>query len=172
MLTWRVWSPGSEGAAKDITAVDANYAATAFARDYYASRQLAPVVELGDKPYAVKVLCPRTGSQWEFSVARHYEYRLTTTTIKSSVADSQPGTGVNMVDRTPTEVKPTQETEDRFCRLLEQARDVEMSPEDKEEQRRSFVFGNTSISRENITRELVDEVADRMQSQAEDPGKE
>jgi hypothetical protein len=37
-----------------------------------------------------------------------------------------------------------------------------MSPEDREAQRRSFVYGNTHIENEHITRELVDEVAEEM----------
>lgn len=44
--------------------------------------------------------------------------------------------------------------------LLDAAKKVEMTPMDKEEQRRSFVYGNTSIENTEITRELVDVQAD------------
>lgn len=38
-----------------------------------------------------------------------------------------------------------------------------MSPEEKEEQRRSFAFGNTHIGNPRITRELIDQEADRLE---------
>jgi thymidylate synthase (FAD) len=44
-------------------------------------------------------------------------------------------------------------------KLIEKARDVEMSPEQKEAQRRSFVYGNASISNPLVTREIVDVAA-------------
>lgn len=47
-------------------------------------------------------------------------------------------------------------------RLIEAARKIEMSDEDREEQRRSFAFGNANIENPRVTRELVDQVADRM----------
>ena len=47
-------------------------------------------------------------------------------------------------------------------RLIEAARKIEMSDEDREEQRRSFAFGNANIENPRVTRELVDKVADRM----------
>lgn len=37
-----------------------------------------------------------------------------------------------------------------------------MTPAEREEQRRSFVYGNCKIENDFITRELVDEVADAM----------
>jgi len=48
--------------------------------------------------------------------------------------------------------------------LLELAKTVEMTEEQKEEQRRDWVYGNTKLSNPAITRELVDEVADKMPS--------
>jgi hypothetical protein len=42
--------------------------------------------------------------------------------------------------------------------LVEMARSVEMTPEQLREQRRSFVYGNTHIENDRITRELVAEV--------------
>ncbi len=47
-------------------------------------------------------------------------------------------------------------------RLIEAARKIEMSDEEREEQRRSFAFGNANIENPRVTRELVDRVADRM----------
>ena len=46
--------------------------------------------------------------------------------------------------------------------LLEWARTQVMTPEEREAQRRSFVYGNLAIENPNITRELIDEVADQM----------
>lgn len=42
--------------------------------------------------------------------------------------------------------------------LLAKARKHEMTPQEEREQRRSFVYGNTRIENERITRELVDQV--------------
>ena len=47
-------------------------------------------------------------------------------------------------------------------RLIEAARKIEMSDAEREEQRRSFAFGNANIENPRVTRELVDRVADRM----------
>lgn len=44
--------------------------------------------------------------------------------------------------------------------LLERARAVKMNGEQKEEQRRSFAYGNTKIENDLITREMVDEQAE------------
>jgi hypothetical protein len=44
--------------------------------------------------------------------------------------------------------------------LLDAARDVVLTQEDKEEQRRSFAYGNTTIENPRITREMVDQEAD------------
>jgi hypothetical protein len=44
--------------------------------------------------------------------------------------------------------------------LVERARKVEMTPTELREQRRSFVYGNTHIENDAITREMVAE-ADR-----------
>ena len=47
--------------------------------------------------------------------------------------------------------------------LIEAARTHAMTDEEREEQRRSFVYGNCSISNPDVTRELVDEVADELE---------
>jgi hypothetical protein len=46
--------------------------------------------------------------------------------------------------------------------LLNAAKDVKISSEQKEEQRRSFAFGNTNIENPRITREIVDKEADAL----------
>lgn len=43
--------------------------------------------------------------------------------------------------------------------LLEAAKKAEPSPEHREEQRRSFVYGNTAFENELITREMVEQQA-------------
>jgi hypothetical protein len=43
-------------------------------------------------------------------------------------------------------------------KLVDMAREVEMTPEQLREQRRSFVYRNTHIENERITRDLVAEV--------------
>ncbi len=44
--------------------------------------------------------------------------------------------------------------------LLEMARKVTVSAEQREEQRRSFAFGNAHIENDRITRQSIDEAAD------------
>jgi hypothetical protein len=46
--------------------------------------------------------------------------------------------------------------------LLDAAKGVVVSPEQKEEQRRSFAFGNTNIENPLITREIVDKEAEAL----------
>jgi len=50
--------------------------------------------------------------------------------------------------------------------LLEQAKKIEMTPAEQEEQRRSFAYGNTKIENDLITREMINEAADRMAKKA------
>jgi len=51
---------------------------------------------------------------------------------------------------------------DNLKELLEKAKSVEVSPEQKEEQRRSFAYGNTNIENPRITRETVDRAAEEL----------
>ena len=44
--------------------------------------------------------------------------------------------------------------------LLEIAQRTTMTERDREEQRRSFAYGNTKIENDRITREMVDQQAD------------
>jgi len=46
--------------------------------------------------------------------------------------------------------------------LLEAAKKVVPTPEEKEQQRRSFAYGNTKIENSRITREMVDHAADAL----------
>lgn len=46
--------------------------------------------------------------------------------------------------------------------LLDAAKRIVVTPEQKEEQRRSFAFGNTNIENPRITRETVDEEAEAL----------
>lgn len=54
--------------------------------------------------------------------------------------------------------------------LLEAAMLHRFSPEEKEEHRRSFAFGNTKIENPRITRELIDEEAEKLTSEREHHG--
>ena len=51
---------------------------------------------------------------------------------------------------------------DKLNELLNKAKSVELSPEQKEEQRRSFAYGNTNIENSRITRETVDQEAEEL----------
>lgn len=51
---------------------------------------------------------------------------------------------------------------DKLKDLFEKAKSVRVSPEEKEEQRRSFAYGNTNIENPRITRETVDQEAEKL----------
>ena len=51
---------------------------------------------------------------------------------------------------------------EKMNELLEKAKSVKSSPEQKEEQRRSFAYGNTNIENSRITRETVDREAEAL----------
>ena len=53
---------------------------------------------------------------------------------------------------------------ERLEKMLRVARDAHMTPEQQEQQRRSFAFGNTNIENSRITRETIDQVADAMKA--------
>jgi hypothetical protein len=46
--------------------------------------------------------------------------------------------------------------------LLEAAKKIHVSPEQKEKQRRSFAFGNTNIENPRVTRDTVDKEAEAL----------
>lgn len=52
--------------------------------------------------------------------------------------------------------------------LIEAAKRVEPSAEHREQQRRSFAYGNTSFENSRITREMVNEQAEELERQARD----
>jgi hypothetical protein len=51
---------------------------------------------------------------------------------------------------------------DALKKLLEAAKTANPTPEHREQQRRSFVYGNTHFENELITRDMVDREADRL----------
>jgi hypothetical protein len=46
--------------------------------------------------------------------------------------------------------------------LLEKAKRIMMSEGEREEQRRSFAYGNANIENEAVTKHVIEEVANRM----------
>jgi hypothetical protein len=54
------------------------------------------------------------------------------------------------------------EMPEHLKRLIELARRVIMSDADREEQRRSFAYGNIKIENDMVTREIVDEEAEKL----------
>ena len=57
----------------------------------------------------------------------------------------------------------------RLQELLEEARKNVSTSQDKEEQRRSFAYGNTKIENSRITRETVDREAESLKRENADP---
>ena len=55
---------------------------------------------------------------------------------------------------------------EKMNELLGKAKSVKSSPEQKEEQRRSFAYGNTNIENSRITRETVDKEAEKLKKSA------
>lgn len=53
-------------------------------------------------------------------------------------------------------------------KLIEAAKRVEPTAEHREQQRRSFAYGNTSFENARITREMVDQQAEKLARQAHD----
>jgi len=51
---------------------------------------------------------------------------------------------------------------DKLEQLLREARNVKMSASEREEQRRSFAFGNSNIENERITRATIDRAAEEL----------
>ena len=57
----------------------------------------------------------------------------------------------------------------RLQELLDKARKSVSTSQDKEEQRRSFAYGNTKIENSRITRETVDREAESLKRENADP---
>ncbi len=45
--------------------------------------------------------------------------------------------------------------------MIEQAKQLVQSPQDKERQRRSFAYGNAKTENDLVTREMVDQAAEK-----------
>lgn len=56
---------------------------------------------------------------------------------------------------------------DDLDQLLEAARKSEFTAAQREEQRRSFAYGNTKIENPRITRQTIDEEADLLEKNSE-----
>ena len=50
-------------------------------------------------------------------------------------------------------------------KLLEAARSVKMNSDQQEKQRRSFAFGNAGLENDLITRQMVDEQAEKLKKE-------
>jgi hypothetical protein len=50
-------------------------------------------------------------------------------------------------------------------KLVDQAREIEMTPDQLRKQRRSFAYGNTHIENERITREMVADLDARLEAE-------
>jgi hypothetical protein len=56
----------------------------------------------------------------------------------------------------------------RLQELLDEARKSVPTSQEKEEQRRSFAYGNTNIENSRITRKMIDEEAESLKKEAAD----
>lgn len=56
----------------------------------------------------------------------------------------------------------------RLQELLDEARKNVLTSQEKEEQRRSFAYGNTKIENSRITREMVDQEAESLKKETPD----
>jgi hypothetical protein len=52
--------------------------------------------------------------------------------------------------------------------LIEAAKKVTPTPEHREEQRRSFAYGNTAYENDRITREMIDRQAEKLAESTDD----
>lgn len=57
---------------------------------------------------------------------------------------------------------------DALKKLLDAAKTATPTPEQREQQRRSFAYGNTAFENSRITRELVDREAERLARESND----
>jgi hypothetical protein len=55
--------------------------------------------------------------------------------------------------------------------LLEAAKKAQPTPKEREEQRRSFAYGNTAFENERITRKMIDEQAEKLAQEAHERGR-
>jgi hypothetical protein len=57
---------------------------------------------------------------------------------------------------------------DELKALIEAAKKVTPTPEHREEQRRSFAYGNTAFENPRITREMIDRQAEKLAEKSDD----
>jgi hypothetical protein len=57
---------------------------------------------------------------------------------------------------------------EELTKLIEIAKSVTATPEHREEQRRSFAYGNTAYENGRITREMINEQAEKLARAAHD----
>jgi hypothetical protein len=57
---------------------------------------------------------------------------------------------------------------DDLKKLIEVAKSIKTTPEHREEQRRSFAYGNTAFENRMITREMINEQADKLARASDD----
>ena len=55
-------------------------------------------------------------------------------------------------------------TKTSISRLIELAKTIRPTESEREEQRRSFVYGNTALENDAVTRELVDRLAQEIKA--------
>lgn len=53
--------------------------------------------------------------------------------------------------------------------LIERARSIEMTPAEREEQRRSFAYGNANIENPAVTRDVIDKAAAALSKESGSP---
>jgi hypothetical protein len=58
-----------------------------------------------------------------------------------------------------------------LTKLLEAAKNSKMTSAEKEEQRRSFAYGNANIENEFVTRETIDRAAEQIGAESDDSGR-
>ena len=56
--------------------------------------------------------------------------------------------------------------------LIEAAKKAKTTPEQREQQRRSFAYGNAAFENELITREMIDREADKLSREGDDRRKD
>lgn len=70
---------------------------------------------------------------------------------------------VHSTYKEPTEVERSMTKS--LQELVDRTRKIEMTPDQLREQRRSFVYGNTHIENERITREMVADLDARLEAE-------
>jgi hypothetical protein len=65
-------------------------------------------------------------------------------------------------------VSPRVNMTDRLQQILDEAKKIVQTPQEKEEQRRSFAYGNIKIENPRITREMIDREAEALDKTAAD----